>query len=223
MTLTEVLVATFLLALFGLAATAALTLAMRQWNQVGQRVNAVQNARYITTAIATELRTAVPAPCTSLGWQTVSPKLGIGNTTAVLIPNFNTTGGAGAAFVNPPSQQVSSALNFTKPAPTYNPTAAGFDITSPTLYKAVQYSSGSSGGVYNVTRVSYSYSAGGTATLDSSDVIATGSNISLQFRWLSDSVYNVSVTAQEGLENQPGPVRYRYNSTYNTTVMVLGQ
>lgn len=222
MTLTEVLVATFLLSIFGLAAAASLTLAMRQWRQVGTKVNAIQNARYLASVISTELRTGVPCNNSTIGWQSLSPSPNPLAPTAVHIPNTNNT-------------TATNMLVFMRPNPAGSPplwnplegnaTGTTWANTEAQSYARVCYNTTGLTSKPTVANATYpvgnttitrnvcTYNSGGAIATNNTDVIATCENVLINYRATAPNYTVVNVVCQEG----------RYVATYATVCQITGR
>lgn len=199
-TLIETLVALMLFALFGLAAVASLTLAMRQWGQLSKKVNASQNARFVAGVISAELRQGTPNP-SAFGFT------GAGLApTAVLMPNTN--------------QVTSYELIFNEPVPSvFNPLDPTWDETRADNYRRVRYfvRNGS-----EVVREEITYS-GGSARPATEEVIARGDFLDLAFSHpVTDEVQTdqviVTVTARQGAAPD-----YFHEVGYTSMAYILGK
>lgn len=196
LTLAEILVSLFLIGMFGLVAVGSLQMALRQWGRVAQKVNAAQNARFITSTIANELRMAIPFADKTRGYLKLSPAVA---PTGVLMPNANT--------------KISNQLDFTEPNPTFwLPMNSGWNSTNANNYREVIYR------VQGLDVIRENRPFDGSA--NTQEVIASAQAngaITLDFSWQSSSMINVSVTAREG----QGATSY--TSTYTTACFIIGK
>ncbi|MEW6279216.1 MAG: type II secretion system protein [Candidatus Eremiobacterota bacterium] len=109
-TLAETLVSLAIIGLFMLVAVGGVTMALRSWGAMADRINAVQNASFATRIISTELRQAIAGV----------------SAPAVSLPN--------------PAVLESEELRFTEPDPAaYRPEQAGWDSANPDNYRDVTY------------------------------------------------------------------------------------
>ncbi|MDQ7824673.1 MAG: prepilin-type N-terminal cleavage/methylation domain-containing protein [Candidatus Eremiobacteraeota bacterium] len=121
-TLSEIMVAVVLFALFATTLLAILTMALRSMTRSDRLVNAQRNVMAINEVISTELRTAVVNE-SSTGYRSLSP---VPPSTAVLAPS--SVGGTSAQLTfNVPRRGV------------YDPCAASFNPADPANYQVVRY------------------------------------------------------------------------------------
>lgn len=197
-TLTETLVALFLFALFGLSAVASLTMALRQWGILSKKVNASQNARFVTGIISAELRQGVPNP-SSFGWSGQS----LPEPTAILVPNA----------ANP----TTNTLTFNEPNPAnYDTLAPGWDPSNPDNYRTVTYTVVQGGNESQITREEINYT-GGTAN-SSTEVVARGDFLDLSFEYVGVNAVNIIVRARQGT-----PPNYNVDLQYASQAYIIGK
>lgn len=199
LTLIETLVALFLFAIFGLTAAASLNMALRQWGGVAKKVNASQNARFVSTIIGTELRQGLPNPIPALGYLAQ----GLQDPTAVLTPNKN--------------QTTADELIFTEMDPAnYTPLSQTWNINDPNNYRRIRYF------VQNdnteVVREETTYTSAGSVADTETEVVASGQFISLEFAYRSDNLVDVTVRAREGR-----PTEYNVDISYTSRTYIMGR
>lgn len=179
--LAEVAVVIALFALFATTALASLNLAMAQWKEVGQRVDAAAACRFLTTTLSTEMRQGIPnpAPGTS-GYQAISPPV---SPTAVLLPNAN--------------QRTTAEVAFTEADPAvYEPLSPGFDPSNPSLYRRVRYSV--AGGT--VARRVETFDSTGSLVGTSTATVISQDQVTLQATWLAPDLVTLEVSCTRGTE-----------------------
>lgn len=196
LSLSEILVSLFLIGIFGLVAVGSLQMALRQWGRVAQKVNAAQNARFITSTIANELRQGVPWADSTRGYLRISPAVA---PTAVLTPNSNA--------------RNSNSLEFNEPNPAFwHPMTSGWTPASQNNYRTVVYR------VQGAEVIRENRPFDGTPNTE--EVIAAAQQngaITLAFTWQAANMILVSVTAREGQGAQS------YTSTYTTACFIIGK
>lgn len=175
-------------------------MALRQWNRVALKVNAGQNARFVASTIANELRQGVPSPDPAKGYLAIKPAI---SPTAVLMPNANT--------------KSSSQIEFTEPHPTdtkgnWTPMKSGWVSTSPANYRNVIYR------VQGLDVIRENRPNNGDAPTQEV-ITSAGANgsIELSFTSLTSNTVDIKVKAREGQGANS------YTAEYTTTCFLVGQ
>ena len=224
-TLSELLVAGFLMTMFGVAAIGSLNLALRQQRRVADKVNCLQNARFIASVISTELKQAIPNQSVQQGWQTLTPPLSVssippGGPTAVEVPNMNST--------------TNSTLTFMEPHPTnYDQLSATWTPLNPATYQQVRYFPSGLGlnvtvnGVVcatntTMTRELTRFTTGGGIASTTSEVIASGAAINVTFTSLAKDLVQIDVICGESRRNG-SDCQFKTDPPYRTTCFIAGQ
>lgn len=200
LTLAEVLVSLFLIGIFGLVAVGSLQMALRQWGSVAQKVNAAQNARFITSTIANELRQAIPWADPTRGYMSITPAVA---PTGVLTPNANAPNSAQVVFTEPHPTTTGGA---------WDPMQSGWSSTSASNYRTITYR------VQGLDVIRENRP--GTAGTSTQEIIASAQQngqVTLAFLWQSPSMVNITVTAREGQGSQS------YTSSYQTACFIVGK
>lgn len=224
-TLSELLVAGFLMMMFGIAAIGSLNLALRQQRRVADKVNCLQNARFIASVISTELKQAVPNPTSQQGWQTLTPALSAnsippGGPTAVEVPNMNST--------------TNNTLTFMEPNPSnYDQLSATWTPLNPATYQQVRYFLSGVGANVTVggtvratnttlTRELTTFNTGGTVAATTSEVLATGAALNVTFTSLAKDLVQIDVICGESRRSNTD-CQFKTDPAYRTTCFIAGQ
>ncbi len=196
LTLAEILVSLFLIGMFGLVAVGSLQMAMRQWGKVAQKVNSAQNARFITSTIANELRMAIPFADPTRGYMKITPAV---PPTGVLIPNNNA--------------KTSAQLEFTEPNPAFwRPMQTSWNQSNANNYRDVIYRVQGQ----DVIRENRPFDG----SPNTQEIIASagqGGSVTLNLTFLGSNMIQVDTTAREGTGANS------YTSSYSTRCFIVGK